>query len=203
MHSRHLSAEEMTALLQRAQEIDAGRLGTVEGASETESFVRAAEEAGISREAITQAMRERLQPTISDLQTGERVFAKSADGAFYVALVSKVDGPIAKVRFLNGGDHEIATADLRPFSLLPGMQVEAKWPMWGWYSVKVERFDPIALTVTLTDGMTTCQLALTEVRLPIEKTKAELTTQALLWRIGLLAAGGGTILGFLISRITN
>jgi hypothetical protein len=195
-----LSQEDLTDVLQRAQAIEVHKVTAPDAHGDTEVFLRAAEEVGISREAVLQALREKLGHPLEGIAVGDRVFAKSADGAFYVATVAQTQSSTATVRFLNGSDHLLPLTDLRGFAILPGQKIQAKWPTWGWCTVEVEKYDPEKEIVTATDGLKSRPFPLEEVRLPMQKTRRQQAISALLWRVGLISAGLGAAAGALLAR---
>jgi len=195
-----LDQTDLTEVLKRAQTLEVGKIPAPEPTADLDAFVRAAEEVGVSREAVILAIRERLGHPLKGIATGDRVFAKSADGTFYVATVSQMEEGSAAVRFVNGGDHILSLTDIQGFSLLPGQKLEAKFPTWGWLSVTVEQYDTQKEIVTVTDGLKSKTFPLTEIRLPVRKSQKERAITALLWRASLLAAGVGGVIGALLMR---
>lgn len=195
-----LSQQDLTEVLQRAQTLEVSKVTAPETHNDLETFLQAAEEVGISRDAVMQALREKMGHPLEGIATGDRVFAKSADGAFYTATVSRIENNLAQVRFINGSDHALSLTDLRGFSILPGQKIQVKWPKWGWWTVTVEKYDPQAGKVTATDGFESKTFPLEEVRLPVQKTKQQLARNALLFRVAVAAAGVGGILGALLMR---
>lgn len=196
-----LNSQELSDVLQRAQQLEARQVAQAEAGHDLQSFIRAAEEVGIGREAIMQALREKVGHSIENLEVGERVFAKSADGAFYVAVVKEIRGTKVKVNFLHGSDHELPLADLRPFSLLPGQRLEVNWPTWGWWNVELTRYDDTSGKLTASDGLSAKEFSLTEARLPAQRTEQQQRVSALLFRVGIAAASAGAVIGALVARL--
>lgn len=195
-----LSQEDLTTVIRRAQALEAEKLTTLEPQTNLETFVSAAEEMGISREAVMQALREKMGHPLEGIAPGDRVFAKSADGAFYMATVTALQNNAVTVHFMNGSDHTVALTDLRGPSILPGQKLQVNWPGWGWWTVTVEKYNSQKEKVTATDGMSSKSFSLTEVRLPIERTKRELSVRALLFRTAIVSAGVGVAIGALLIR---
>jgi hypothetical protein len=195
-----LSQEDLTEVLKRAQTLEVSKVTVPEKPNDLETFVRAAEEVGISREAVLQALREKMGHPPQGISPGDRVFAKSADGAFYVATVSQIKDGVATLRFDTGSDHALSLRDLRGFAILPGQKLQVKWPGWGWITVEVEKYDPQAGTVKATDGFQSKTFPLALVRLPVEKSRRQLAMNMLLFRVALLSAGIGGIIGALLMR---
>lgn len=196
-----LSQDELSEVLQHALRIEAQHVATAEKSHDLESFLQAAEEVGIQRDTVIQALREKLGYPLEDLEPGMRVFAKSADGAFYVAIVQEVRGGMAKVRFLSGSDYDVPLTDLRRFVILPGQQLQVKWPGWGWWSSEVVRFEPQSGVLTASDGWSQKNFALTDVRLPAQRTPRQQAMRVLFWKVGLAAAGAGAIAGALLMKL--
>lgn len=196
----HLKEEELAEVLHRAQEIDVGSLTGATDAHDLEQFIAAAEEVGISREAVLQAIREKTGQALQSFNVGDRVFAKSADNAYYIATVTEVDGRTAKVRFLSGGDHALAVADLHSASFLPGQKVEVDWPFWGWYKATVVKFDERTGKLTANDGMSEKSFPLTKVRLGVRRSQTQARVSSLLFRTALIAGSLGAVAGALVAR---
>jgi hypothetical protein len=195
-----LEQTDLTEVLKRAQTLEVNKISVPEQPADLDALIRAADEVGISREAVIQDLRESLGHPLDGIAAGDRVFAKSADGAFYVATVSQMKEGAATVRFVNGGDHVLSLTDLQGFAILPGQKLEAKFPTWGWLSVEVEKYDTQTELVTVTDGLKSKTFPLTEVRLPVRKSQKERAITALLWRASLIAAGVGGAIGALLMR---
>jgi len=89
--------ERFRAVLQRAEEIQAQNAATVIVTEDMNTMVDAAVEAGLSREAVSQALQERLSLETVTHTIGELVFALSADGFSYPARIRSIDGEIVEV----------------------------------------------------------------------------------------------------------
>jgi|GEM_PF-4123796 len=96
--------DELSGLLQRASEISTETENLLANDPELALIAHSAEEAGLPREAILAALRERLAERGNLIKAGEIVLAESVDGIFYPALVKETNGTMVKVRFLQGGD---------------------------------------------------------------------------------------------------
>jgi hypothetical protein len=163
-----LSQEEMGEVLRRAQEIERQPLLLAGEPSELEQFVQAAEEAGISREATLQALRERLSPPVDQLAEGMLVFAKTERGHFYVGRVLGAEGLTARLMFLSGGEGTVDVRDIRPFSMTPGRHFEAF--VWGWwYRVELVRYNHESKAVTVNCWGSEATVPLEKVRLAAER----------------------------------
>lgn len=146
-----LADEEIRAVIARAEEIE--RAGAIETSqADVEAVIQAAEAVGISRAAVERALRERHGVPGRPPVKGDLVFAKSADGKFYVAEVVSVDAEDFRVRYLRGGEHAVQISELRPCSLLPGERVVCHWPAWGPWTCAVVSYDAANRRVTLSDG---------------------------------------------------
>lgn len=75
-------------VVRRAQEIQDQTQLMLEPNPDLEQYVKAAEEAGIHRDATMQALRERLSLPVEMFKPGEYVFAKSA----WIFLHGSLDG---------------------------------------------------------------------------------------------------------------
>jgi hypothetical protein len=142
MQQMKLSDEELAQTLQRAEQI-ATRVPHGTALEEKyDAYLRATDEMGIPREAVIQALRERLNIRDMTVEPGTRVFAPSADGYWYVATVTQVDNDRASVRFEAGGEHTCGVDELKPASLLPGTIVHACWTGDDiWYGARIRKYN--------------------------------------------------------------
>lgn len=206
---RHLTSEEMRETLQRASEIARSQSPLAEPTAEEEleSYLSAAEEAGIPRDALLQALRERHLAPIADLTPGKSVFAPSADDTLHVAEILRVDGATAHVRFSSGGEHTVAVADLRPLSLVPGLKVQCLWKYEmgmgeGWENAEVVRFDPKSGRVQVnTTWLGTREVPLKRLRLVPRAVPAQARMHHLLWKVALAGGAFGGALGLLLGKL--
>jgi hypothetical protein len=196
----NLSQEEMQQVLRRAYELDYPEQTVANAPGDLDTFIRAAEESGISRESTLQALRERLGHPVEGLSEGNRVFAKSADGFYYVASVVELKGDRATVRFINGGDHTVPVTEIRGFSILPGQKLQVKWPNWGWWTVRVESYNPDTGILKATDGGYTESFTLDSVRLRQESRRIP-RISTLLVRVAVIAGGLGIAIGAVLGRL--
>lgn len=200
-----MDSQRFRDVLHRAEEIQAQRSIQVESTQELASLVDAAVEAGLSREAVSQALQERLALDAVAHQVGELVFALSTDGFLYPARIRAIEGEVVDVGFLNGSQHRLMKRDIQPFSLLPGSTVNAPWPGWGAWNCKVVSFDRENLSVRLSDGWGTEQtFAVADVRINRPAEPGSLRERAEYWaHYAMYVAGGGAIgalVTFLIMR---
>jgi hypothetical protein len=151
-------------VLARAEELHTGSRGQL--GMDLAAVLRAAEEAGLPREAVEQAIREKLG-AIREPCPGELWFAPSADGRRYVAEVLRVEEGMAQVRFLKGGQHSAQLRALQQATFLPGERIECPWPLWGWWGCNVEGYDAAEGKVQVNDGWgSQATFDVAEVRLP-------------------------------------
>ncbi len=198
MDRQIISTEALSEVLRRAQEIDAG----AHDSPDLEAYIQAAEEAGISREATTQAIRERLGYPISAAKLGEFVFARSADGHYYAAKVDSTAEKTARVRFMNGAIAELPLSDLREFTVLPGQKVNYLSPSGGyWANGTVVSFNADAQVVTLEVWGASESVSLDKVRQLGQNMRMGVTAKANEWAIRFWWLFGGVGLGFLLDRL--
>ncbi len=188
-----LTQEEVNKAVVRATQIAEEKVEPGQPASPAasfESYVAAAEEIGIPRDAMLQALREQhVLPSIS-YKVGDQVFAKSVDGAYYAASIIEVnEDNTAQVRFVGGSHHRVTLNDLRPFALVPGailqFQDEAQLGSGIWYSGKLVDYNADRQKVTMTLVGTSYTVPVTMVRLKptgVRAPKLPLSTRMLLTR---------------------
>lgn len=193
--------EDLAEVLRRAEEIKDQTGLLLEHDPETRSYILAAEEAGIPRDATIQALRERLIVPIQSFKDGAYVFAASEDGHFYVAIYEGMEYGKAKVKFVSGADHVADLRDLRMFSLTPGRSIDFHYPDLGmWCEGKVQAYDADKKKVRVTYwGIEDTWLPLTKIRLRKEKKPGSVSDKARLWAIGVGAGVGGSVLGALLT----
>lgn len=190
--------------MRRAQEIDSQTQLMLEPYPEYTELIRAAEEAGIARDATLQALRERMSLPAQAFEAGQKVFARSADGHFYAATLERIEGRVAHLRFVNGSEHQADMTDLRLFGLTPGQKVHYHSSSYGmWIQAEVVRFNRDSGSVTLTAWYQEETVPLEKVRVNREGNPIKLGDQAKFWLVGgiALVAGGG--LGAAIMALIN
>lgn len=196
-----LEPELLSDVLRRAQEIQSAQ---ALHHNDLEEYLVAAEEAGISREATQQALRERLGFPTHVPAPGEYVFARSADRHFYMAKLEAVNGQSATVKFLNGGHATVSITDLREVALSPGQRLNYLSPsMSMWVTQPVVRYNRDTLTVTFNYWGTEETVSVEQVRL-LNNAPLSISDQAKL-RMGMVwsALGGGVVglvIGLLLRR---
>ena len=147
-----LTDDEMRDVFARAEEIQATSLPGAGVGRELEAVIQAGEEVGLTRSAIELALRERLDILAKPPGSGDLVFAKSADGKFYIARVLAVAADGIRVQFLRGGEQTMGLSDLRPCSFVPGSRVVCPWPWWGPWTCTVLSYDAHKQRIKVTDG---------------------------------------------------
>ncbi|MBS1706129.1 MAG: hypothetical protein JST40_09665 [Armatimonadetes bacterium] len=192
-----MQPEELREVLIRAEQIQSQQVVNVDQEVETETIVQAAEEAGLSRDAVLQALQERLALTQASTQPGAIVMAESADGHFYAARVISSDTVAAKVKFLSGGEQSLPLNKIKPFSPVPGTQFSCPWQNWGWWNCKVVSYDSDNMRLLVTDGWGNQQgFHISEVRQ--NKERSPQSNQSLYYLYLGLTGFGGMVLGFVI-----
>ena len=148
-----LSDDDLRDVLARAEEIQKNSRNADYMRAEMEAVIEAGEAVGLTRPAVERALRERLEVgMIAPPDIGSLVFAKSADGKYYVAEVLAVQGEAVRVRFLRGSQHNVPLDQVRPASFLPGERVVVNWPWWGPWTCTVISYDAEKDKVKLSDG---------------------------------------------------
>lgn len=193
-----LTDDELRDVLARAEEIQhSSRRGDLVQA-ELEAVIGAAEEVGLERSAVERALRERLD-LVPTPNVGSLVFAKSANGKFYVAEVLSVSDDGVRVRFMRGSEHVVMHDEVRPCALIPGERVVCEWPWWGPWTCTVVSYDAARQRVKLSDGWgTTKTFPLAEVWLaPPRKFDASRSRA----RLYATLLGAGATVGAIIASI--
>lgn len=190
-------------LIRRAQEIESQGLQLREQNEEAELFVRAAEEAGVPRDAAVQALRERLA-ILDSFEVGSKVFARSADGFAYIATVMGSESGRIRVRFLTGTEVRVPPEDIEEINLSPGSKL-GYFTNSMWWTGKVMRANLEGGSITLEQWGQEETVPLEKVRLPRRsratgepfdlKSNATLVAMA---AVGLLSGG---VVGALITWI--
>ena len=126
------------------------------------------------------------------------MFAKSADGYFWVAKVLEINGPSVRVRFLNAGEMQVGVADLRNCTFLPGQRVMCMWPDYGWWTSIVQSYDEDSGMIRASDGFgTDGTFKISEIRMTAPKMKKTIelgtTSRINIALIAVSAFGGGVV----------
>lgn len=207
-----LSEEELRDTLQRAREIAVHSQTPAQREAAYEEYLRAAEEMGIPRAALLQALYERLALPAESFAPGQLVFALSHDGCWYPAEIQSIGEHAATVRFVSGGEHSCALGDLHPLSLVPGRKLQAESKDVGWCDAEVKEYKADSGKVRVTmygwELGTDATVPLRKLRLtreiaqpptPVERRMATLTRSALL-RSGVMGGILGLVAGVLLSQ---
>jgi hypothetical protein len=204
---QQLTEEQIQQTFRRAQEISGKQHDALPGTPQPEvafaPYIEAAEEMGISREAILLALRETNLLPDAHLAVGDRVFAPSLDGCSYPAEIVRYDGVSAMVEFINGGQRTVAVASLKPFDLVPGREVQYDEKEWGWMKATVRSYDPASGKVEINSGWETKRLPLGAIRLTPPKTERELKVRQLLLRASLVSGTVGIALGYWLAHLLH
>lgn len=154
-----LDEQAIREILVRAEQI---HLGTTEQ-SEEDALLKAAEEAGLPRNAVEQALRERIAMQANN--QGDFIFAPGGDGKLYIAEVLSDQNGITRAKFLNGSEVTFPSDQAMTATFLPGSKVQANWPAFGWWTCTVLGYDKPNRLVRLSDGFGTEKtISLTELR---------------------------------------
>lgn len=205
-----LSEEELGQAYYRASQIVEQQTDTAFSQSakqDYEAYLTAAEEVGIPRQAMLQALRERFLIPMEAVKPGDLIFAPAGDRQWHAAQILRVENDTSIiVQFLNGGEQSIALTDIRPLGLVPGREVEFDYQvvvpeMQGiWHKGKVAEYDPVNKQARITYGLTAYTVPLTRLRLRAEKQALPLSVRALLFRAVLIAGSIGGGIGLLLGH---
>lgn len=195
-----LTDEELRDVLARAEEIErATRRGAAWNA-ELAAVIGAAEEVGLSRQAVERALAEAGNLPAAPPVVGSLTWARSADGKFYAAEVLSISEEGARVRFLRGSEHRLSLDELRPCAFIPGERVACHWPMWGPWTCTVVGYDAAKQRVKLGDGWgDTRSFPASEVWLA----PAKAHPGGARWRVYATLLGAGAAAGALIGSIVT
>jgi hypothetical protein len=201
--------EEMAAVLAKAELIQ-DQASHLESDPQVKELLVAAEEAGLDRLSVLQALREVLsdqaQKNVIEYKQGELVFAKSNDGCSYPAFIESVEKGSVVVKFANGAQDRLPAEDIKPFRMAPGAKVEFSSASTSWYWMKgeVQRFNPDTRSTALSYWGSEQLIPLEKIRLAKEPIRFSLSAakQSVFVMLGIAAGSGllGLLLGLLISR---
>ncbi len=190
-----LTDEELRDVLARAAEIESAARQGKEWNAELTAIIGAAEEAGLSGQAVRRALTERLNlPAIP--VAGSLAWARSADAKFYVAEVLSISEEGARVKFLRGSEHQLALDQLRPCAFIPGERVVCNWPMWGPWTGTVIAYDPLKQRIKLSDGWgSSNSFPVSEVWLPLDKADPKAARRRVFTTLLVIGAAAGAVIG--------
>jgi hypothetical protein len=205
-----LSDESVRQTVRRAAEIMEHT--TVDGSSDPHAsvalYLDAAEEAGISRDAMLQALYEqKILVSADSFQMGEMVFAESeADGNLYPATVIARGPNSIKAAYKVTGEATVPISSVREFAVLPGTRLQFHHPdflgvgLWG--TGRVNQYDPVTELLEMSCGGMSFTVPLSNIRLKKQETvkPAPITTvQAKLIQVGIAAGSAGIVIGGLLT----
>jgi len=197
-----LTDEELRDVLARAEEIERATRHGAEWNAELAAVIGAAEEVGLSRQAVERALAERLNLPATPPVVGSLAWARSADGKFYVAEVLSLSEEGARVRFLRGSEHRLALDELRPAAFIPGERVACHWPMWGPWTCTVLAYDADKQRVKLSDGWGyTKTFPVSEVWLAPVKTDTRAAPRRVYATLVAAGAAAGAVIGSIITAL--
>jgi hypothetical protein len=197
-----LTDDELREVFARADEIQRTSRRGGEWNAEVAAVMAAAEEIGLSRQAVERAIQERLNLPMAPPDVGALAWARSADGKFYVAEVVAASDDGVRVRFLRGSEHTVMLDELRPCAFIPGQRVTCNWPWWGPWTCSVVGYDPATQQVNLNDGWGyTKTFPVSEVWLPPEKARRGSGRNRVYLTLAGVGAGVGALIGSLITAL--
>lgn len=177
-------------VLQRAQEISSETGLMLKQNPEWSDLLQAAEEAGIPREAILEALRERIAPDTQEYEVNELVLATDGNGWYHTARIDSVRSATARVRFLGGGDADLPLQDIRRFTLVPGAKVNIFYGgVWTTANVVSYNRDAMSVTMNIWGGQHTATLDV--IRIRDERKVMPLADRIKIW----LYCGAGVLAG--------
>jgi len=192
--------DQIRQLLTRAQEIQHQQLTGDEAETEVDMIVAAAQETGLSREAVMQALRERTNLAERPVEAETLVFALGGGKHFHAAKVRRVEDGLVTVKFLSGAEVTLPRSDIKPFNMIPGQKVSCPWPNWGWWNSTVLSYDDENQKVYVTDGWGDNQtFHISDIRIATESPPLTArTSQWLIYAAVALTSGG---IGALLMRL--
>lgn len=197
-----LSDEELRDVLARAEEIERTTRHGSEWNAEIAAVVHAAQEVGISRQAVERALSERYDVTVAGPTVGSLAWARSADDKYYVAEVLEIAEHDVSVRFLRGSEHVVSRDQLRPCALIPGQRVMVDWPWWGPWKCSVVAYDRAKQRVKLNDGWGyTRSFPVSEVWLAPPRTEQRMSRGRLQLAVITASATAGGLIGALVTLL--
>ena len=198
----HLTDDEIASVVERAHEISSleGRLDTEK--SDLEQYVKIAEEMGVPRVAMEQALNERFAFLEEKLEEGQMVFAESGDKYFYLARIVASGENSVQVEFFNGGDGTVGRHELQRATFAPGTLYDYYSPMKMMYvRGRVARYDKQNLTVTFNTWGVEETVPVAKVRLRKDaKTGVTLSSWMIAVATGLGGAAFATFITWLAMR---
>lgn len=136
------------------------------------ALVEAAHEAGLSKDSVALALRERLAERQNWYKPGDLVFSLSADGRWYPSVFLSIEGSRIHVRYLTGGESICEPHQIRPFVMTPGQVIDAYYAKM-WCKSYVVRFNSDSRNVTVNIWGGEAVISLEHVRSRPEKRKLD------------------------------
>lgn len=137
-----MNQETIRSILLRAEEIDRDSKLDPQTDPRYVGLVEAASEAGINKDSVIQALRERVSILEAEPEVGDLIFAMSVDGDYHLAKFLGESGEYTSVEFYGGGKADVLSSTIKPFQMIPGSEVHVKWDRRGWVAGKVLDKDP-------------------------------------------------------------
>lgn len=194
---KHIADSEIGPILSRAQEM-AEMDEAVAADPRLRSYIDAAEEAGIPRQATIQALRERLVEGKEEFnytfQAGDFVLATTGDGFYNIARFDTITRAGAKVKFIGGATCEVGLQDLKSFNLVPGTKVMAQYSGM-WCNGELVSFNPDTNGVRINIWGTNIDTTLDQIRVKDARKEVPVTDQVKYWLYGTAAFLGGSVVG--------
>jgi hypothetical protein len=132
--------------------------------------------------------------------TGQMVFAKSADGRYYVASVLSAGKESFRVRFMSGGEAQVNVLDMRTLSLTPGQKIEyLSASSGGWWTGTISEYNHDAKRLEISSWGGTEKTGLEGMRL---KGETAASPNPLMGKLAIVLTGGvvGALLHWLFTR---
>lgn len=201
-YSSQEPVEDLGLLLERAEELNEDMSTLLLHRPEYKNLVDAAQEAGMSREAVLMALRERLEETAREFKEGEFVFAESDDHHWYAAKYLGMEGSRCKLRYMTGGEALVEPTKLRAFGLNPGKKVQCyNATNKTWTSAEVIRYNPDSHSVTVNYWYTEEVLPIERIRIKRDFKGVNLNIKNKGLAIAIAIALGSGFLGALITML--
>ncbi len=193
--------QSLRSVLERAQEISSETGLLLKQNPEWADLIQAAEEAGIPRDAIMEALRERIADSdLPAFEPNELVLATDGNGWYHTARIDTVRSGSVRVRFLGGGDADLAPSDIRRFTLVPGAKVNL---FYGgvWATAPVVAFNRDAMSVTLNIWGGNHTATLDTIRIRDERKVRPVSDRLKFWLYGAAGVLAGGALGTIITAL--
>ncbi len=205
-----LSDESIQDTVRRAAQIMERQttVGTDDPHASVSLYLDAAEEAGISREAMLQALYEKkILVSADSFQVGDMVFAESeADGNLYPATVIAREPHSIRAAYRVAGEATVPITGVHEFAVIPGTRLQFHHPdclgagLWG--TGKVSAFHPATELFDMSYGGMNYTVPISNVRMKkpdTVKDKVAATVQARIVTASLIAGSAGIVIGGLIT----